>query len=295
MNKIKKPKFKEGDRVLAGDRGANYEAKILKCEGLDDIFKYFIHYQGWDRKHDCWLDESQIESMDGPIIKKSKSNVQVESKVEKQESSESTQSFKKKRTELASLNLIEDEEETKFKLKFNIPCDFKKHLVDEWVIISQETNKRLLKLPCSNTCTVKAIIDSFLEEKKNKLDKLQFKSLKELMSGLLKYFDDSLPRILLYRQERAQYDSLQKSHGSLVPSAIYGGEHLLRLFVRLPRMLQLVYLPSADIQNIHTRLSELIKFLHKHSTEYVNIHHYVAEEESLSVTHSSSSSTKKTK
>ena len=77
------------------------------------------------------------------------------------------------------------------------------------------------------------------------------------MGLLSRYFDDALPRILLYRQvllchchthcrhsltqlsftllycqERSQYDSVKKSHSKLSPSMIYGGEHLLRLFVR---------------------------------------------------------------
>lgn len=332
-----KQKFQVGETVLAGDKGNYYEAKVLKLESLGNIFKYFIHYQGWDRKHDSWLDENNIEPFDNAsklLTSKTSNKVRKNAALKADEptsdgdnsknqsaafdksaaSSKSTteassnrdsssqcpqpqsmdtlQANKKRKKELATTDLIEDDDEKKYKLTFNIPCDLKRHLVDEWVIITQEKNKRLLKLPCKNTSTVRSIIDAFLEEKKVKLDKAQFKWTKELMLSLLRYFDVSLPRILLYRQERGQYDIISKSSEPFLPSAVYGGEHLLRLFVRLPRLLSLVYLQPEDTQNIHTRLSELLKFLHKHSIEYVNIHHYAAENDSFDV---SSSPTKKSK
>lgn len=328
---MKKPKFQVGDKIFAGDKGQHYEAKVLKCESLGNIFKYFIHYQGWDRKHDCWLDESNVEPFDNAsklqlvTAKKVKSKSQLKidksetvhpidadinqiesasfdktlsssistadssnkressSKRQQPQSMETLQANKKRKKELATTDLVEDDDEKNYKLTFNIPCDLKRHLVDEWVIITQEKCKRLLKLPCKNTSTVSSIVHAFLEEKKLKLDKAQFKWTKDLMLSLLKYFDISLPRILLYRQERAQYDAISKSSSSFSPSTVYGGEHLLRLFVRLPRMLSLIFLPAEDVQNIHTRLSELLKFLHKHASEYVNIHHYTAEDDSLIV------------
>jgi len=48
-----------GDIVLAVDNNHLYEAKILRAE-LVGTWKYFIHYQSWGRKFDCWVDEQLI-------------------------------------------------------------------------------------------------------------------------------------------------------------------------------------------------------------------------------------------
>lgn len=374
-NKLK-TKFSVGDKVLAGDKGSYYEAKILKCESMGNSFKYFIHYLTWDRKFDTWLDEALVEpySSSNLNLKLAKSitksnNVKIEKTADTEvvkikdepasvgqrassrkaliadansvdnhdtsslesstlqskkrlsssqyiptatvtasttssssskisintntvETVTTNHTIKKAKKELSSADLVQDEDEDSFPIKFNIPCDLKKHMVDEWVIITQESdeNNRLLKLPCSNNCTVKSIIQAFLEEKKVKLDKSTYKWTNELILGILRYFDEALPRILLYRQERQQYDDLMKLYPHLTPCSLYGGEHLLRLFVRLPRLLSLVFLPANDTQNIQLRLNELLKFLHKHSTEYVNIHHYVSAASSLDTSNTSSSS-----
>jgi len=48
------------------------------------------------------------------------------------------------------------------------------------------------------------------------------------MKGLSCYFDKALPVMLLYNNERQQYQ--EACPNDTVPSAIYGAEHLLRLF-----------------------------------------------------------------
>lgn len=43
-------------------------------------------------------------------------------------------------------------------------------------------------------------------------------------------FDQALPLILLYRQERTQYNLTARALPEKSPSEIYGAEHLLRVF-----------------------------------------------------------------
>lgn len=71
--------------------------------------------------------------------------------------------------------------------------------------------------------------------------------IQEFCTGLLQLFETALPICLLYPQERPQYEALLAEHGrddndgkppSLQLSAVYGCEHLLRLLVRLPVLLQ---------------------------------------------------------
>lgn len=48
------------------------------------------------------------------------------------------------------------------------------------------------------------------------------------MKGLCCYFDKALPVMLLYQNERQQYQ--EACPNDVVPADIYGAEHLLRLF-----------------------------------------------------------------
>lgn len=53
-------------------------------------------------------------------------------------------------------------------------------------------------------------------------------SVEEIMKGLSCYFDKALPVMLLYKNEHQQYQ--EACPANAFPSAIYGAEHLLRLF-----------------------------------------------------------------
>nr|CAB3449636.1 unnamed protein product [Digitaria exilis] len=44
------PSFKEGDRVLAYHGPLLYEAKVQRIENLEDEWRYFVHYLGWNKK-----------------------------------------------------------------------------------------------------------------------------------------------------------------------------------------------------------------------------------------------------
>ena len=59
-------------------------------------------------------------------------------------------------------------------------------------------------------------------------DKRIADSVKEILNGLRCYFDKALPRILLYKSERYQYQKTVMQ--DMFPSDVYGAEHLLRLF-----------------------------------------------------------------
>lgn len=53
-------------------------------------------------------------------------------------------------------------------------------------------------------------------------------SVHEVMQGLQSYFDRALPMMLLYKNERRQYE--KEIADDVPPSNVYGAEHLLRLF-----------------------------------------------------------------
>ncbi|GFR44980.1 hypothetical protein Agub_g6290, partial [Astrephomene gubernaculifera] len=57
----------------------------------------------------------------------------------------------------------------------------------------------------------------------------------EVAGGLRSYFDKALMAVLLYRSERPQ--AMAVLADGRLPSSVYGTEHLLRLFVKLPELL----------------------------------------------------------
>ena len=57
---------------------------------------------------------------------------------------------------------------------------------------------------------------------------------------------------------------MQALAGGLVPSSLYGGEHLLRLLQRLPALLPTGGLAPAALASIEAGLAHFLKFLLRH-------------------------------
>jgi hypothetical protein len=57
----------------------------------------------------------------------------------------------------------------------------------------------------------------------------------DFVNGLVAFFDKSLSHCLLYPCERRQARAALA--GGALPSSLYGGEHLMRMFVKLPELL----------------------------------------------------------
>jgi hypothetical protein len=95
--------------------------------------------------------------------------------------------------------------------------------------------------------------------------------IRDFCQGMLRLFEDALPVCLLYPQERPQYEQLLvASHDQQQkPLAdVYGCEYLLRLFVRLPVLLQAQKVAAKgdnnnDVQYIGPLLTELLVLLQK--------------------------------
>ena len=97
------------------------------------------------------------------------------------------------------------------------------------------------------------------------------------MDGIKIYFDRALGTILLYRYERPQvytslfgqlftdqrcrfqYNEMKEKNPNKKMSEIYGAEHLLRLFVRLPYLLAQTTLDESEMTHIQAKLGEFLK------------------------------------
>ncbi|PWA64889.1 Chromo domain-like protein [Artemisia annua] len=145
-----------------------------------------------------------------------------------------------------------------------IPSTLKKLLVDDWEFINEQD--KFVKLPRSPN--VDEILKEYLEYRSKK-DDMMADSDKEILNGLRCYFDRALPIILLYSKERKQYcESVKKD---VSPSCIYGAEHLLRLFVKLPELLRYVHIEEEVLTCLQEKFHDFLKFLEKkHSSFFVS-------------------------
>lgn len=86
----------------------------------------------------------------------------------------------------------------------------------------------------------------------------------EMVEGIMLLFDQGVPTRLLYGPELIQYDAMesQEELQGRRHANIYGCEHLLRLFVRLPTLLTQEF-PESFLREILPKLNDLIRFLQK--------------------------------
>ena len=82
---------------------------------------------------------------------------------------------------------------------------------------------------------------------------------RDFAGALISYFDAALPRLLLYRQERQQYDLRARGRGA--PSRLYGAEHLVRLIIKLPKLLAQTNLTKGEIPRLKRKIEDLLKYL----------------------------------
>lgn len=345
--KIEKEKpnhFKEGDLVMAADTnftsgGALYSARIIRAHKVDvGLFKYLVHYNGWKRRYDVWMEPAHLALVGDTVAveklqelqekltkgKKGKGKgaasagaastdtssshdatvgVDGEAEVGKKRSTEQDlleedRNIKKNKAVLSASDLVEEREDDVLAMAdMDLPIALKKKLVNEWSLISEKEPRRLIRLP--RTMTVRKIIDEYLEFKKmkEKLGKDEIKEVSEFCESLVIYFDRALPVILLYRHERKQYDNAakymeQKHHSSssssgngrtLMPSDVYGGEHLNRLFVRLAKMLTGVVVKHEELTAFKSNIADFLKFFSKNASLYCVDEDYRGASEALAV------------
>ncbi|CAB5202931.1 unnamed protein product [Rhizophagus irregularis] len=169
----------------------------------------------------------------------------------------------------------DDEEEEEFmnrlEIKIPLPESLKVKLIDDWENVTR--NNALLKLP--RKYTVADILNEYLEFKHNliastannqKSDKDDIHS--EVVQGIKIYFDKTLGNILLYADERQQYVNIRKQFLDKENSEIYGAEHLLRLFVELPRLLAHTTMDQAATETLEEHLIDFLKFIQKNEDQY---------------------------
>ncbi|CAL4888428.1 unnamed protein product [Urochloa decumbens] len=279
------PSFKEGDRVLAYHGPLLYEAKVQRIENLEDEWRYFVHYLGWNKNWDEWVANDRL-------LKLTDENIRKQQELEKNQVVDKTvKSGRSTQHKLkgANADAKADKDDTKNLVKgkkrktqpgteekekrssesllvSQFPLTLKKQLVDDWENVTQLG--KLVKLPRSPT--VDDILKRYLEHRAKKDNKIN-DSYAEILKGLRCYFDKALPAMLLYKKERDQYTEEVK--GDISPSTVYGAEHLLRLFVKLPELLAFVNMEEDALNKLQQKLLDILKFLQKNqSTFFISVY-----------------------
>eukprot|EP00941_MAST-03F_sp_MAST-3F-sp1_P003862 g3862.t1 len=274
--------FSIGEKVfvLHQDSQLMYEAKVLskrsgeenKDEDAEDSAFFFVHYNGWKKKWDEWVPGKDVLAFTEANKKKAK-QLQDARKMgkakenDKRKSNNVLEKKKKKKKKTYGERELEDEDADEAEVRIPLTFTLKKQLVVDWERIVSK--KRTIPLP--RTPTVLEILDQFKDAKKKlNLGAISENAIELLCSGIAQYFDQALPRLLLYRFERPQYNTFfnpkdetfrNESTPNLRPSEFYGAEHLLRLFVKLPQLLVQTGMSSSDMENVQSKIVELAKYM----------------------------------
>ncbi|KAH9663772.1 protein MRG1 [Citrus sinensis] len=278
--------FSEGERVLAYHGPCIYEAKVQKAELRKKEWRYYVHYlksllslghlaNSWDEwvgvdrllKHteENVMKQQALQKKQGAdrssksgrsAQTKQKSSTDV--KVEKEDIKSYVAKGKKRKSDSGT---EKDNVSVEKLVKIQIPSTLKKQLVDDWEFVNQQD--KLVKLP--RLPNVDDILTKYLQYRSKK-DGMMTDSIGEILKGIRCYFDKALPVMLLYKKERQQYHDLVVDNVS--PSTIYGAEHLLRLFVKLPELLAYVNIEDETLIRLQQKMIDFLKFMQKNQSTF---------------------------
>eukprot|EP01090_Pellita_catalonica_P009078 TRINITY_DN20145_c0_g1_i1.p1 TRINITY_DN20145_c0_g1~~TRINITY_DN20145_c0_g1_i1.p1 ORF type:complete len:279 (+),score=55.43 TRINITY_DN20145_c0_g1_i1:34-870(+) len=259
--KTEKQKFSEGEKIFAHHQGLVYEAKILdveyRTESAIGVRKpyYLIHYQGWKDRWNEYVPEDLILKYNEKN-KKLKRKLYEDTKQREQKKAKMkivTRGSRKRKASAVSRDTFPIEIPSKLKVIL---------LADREKIVTLH----LISLPAK--VTVADILLQFSEKNRAKEEETNENYFDEVAEGLRRYFDIALGNMLLYRFERAQFGDLKKKHSKKDPSAIYGAEYLLRLFVKLPILLSNIALDEKSSTILQEKLTDFLSFLEANEKQF---------------------------
>ncbi|KAJ4701689.1 MRG family protein, putative isoform 1 [Melia azedarach] len=270
--------YEENERVLAFHNLHVYEAKVRKVEYRTKQWRFFVHYLGWNKNWDEWVgvdrlmkDTEANRHRQQVINKKQGPEKNVKPGRVSQMKPRSSNVGRGKKRKNDALGKEKSSMPTENFLNIQIPPTLKKQLVDDCEFITHLG--KLVKLP--RTPNVDDILEKYCKYRSKK-DGLIADSTGEIVKGLRCYFDKALPIMLLYKSERQQYEEAVAADVS--PSTVYGAEHLLRLFVKLPELLVHAKIEEETLMLLQQKLVDFLKFLQKHQSAFFLASYHAAED-----------------
>lgn len=264
--------FVVDDVVLAYHGSLLYEARVLDVEADEGqpAKAYLVHFQGWRKS---WDEKVTAER----VYEHNHVNLKVAHKL--------LNGAKMRQQALYPVNAEKEDPAKQVNAPpsappnalFQIPTPLQRQLVDDWEFVTKE--RKLVPLP--RELSVQGVLHKWINGRRQSTDK----ATREVAEGLQAYFDVALPKLLLYKFERPQYNSIfhtgTPSDVTILPSAVYGAEHLLRLILKLPFLLDTTDVPKDTMETIAEKVNELAKYLQKNGRVLFLTEYQAADEEYL--------------
>ncbi|KAJ7592984.1 MRG-domain-containing protein [Mycena floridula] len=281
------PTFEENERCLCYHGPLIFEAKVIQVEDFEAGTTptgvvgrhYRVHYKNWKDCWDDWLTPNQVlklneknKAMQESLLAEARAqaNRVIVTKPQGKDHAGSSKSG----AEMAGNKRAREDSDSGMNLL--VPEALKNQLLDDWEAVT--TNNLVVTLP--RTPTTLEILTEFEEYiKSTKPPHLREpeKLIHTVVQGLRAYFEKSLDPInhtLLYRNERPQYEQMRREYflnhkveigKEPSMSMMYGAEHLLRMLVTMP---QLVEKSEIDLESrglISDYTNELMVYMEEHS------------------------------
>ena len=159
-------------------------------------------------------------------------------------------------------------EQEEAEIRVELSASLKRELITQWERVTLQGE--LLSLPRSVTAS--EVLRRFEADAKKKARSAEQAALAAACAaGLKAYFDGALYSSLLYAEERAQAEAALVSHKNTKkrePSEVYGAEHLLRLFVKLPELVPLRDMDAAAAKAVQTKLAEVLRWMQRNAAAH---------------------------
>eukprot|EP00308_Calcidiscus_leptoporus_P024889 CAMPEP_0119375646 /NCGR_PEP_ID=MMETSP1334-20130426/36527_1 /TAXON_ID=127549 /ORGANISM="Calcidiscus leptoporus, Strain RCC1130" /LENGTH=332 /DNA_ID=CAMNT_0007394011 /DNA_START=26 /DNA_END=1021 /DNA_ORIENTATION=- len=269
--------FKEEQAVYAYHGPLLYKATIKECvsrtaPGGSPLVKlYLVSYDGVNQHWDEWVPESRVladtkeaEKLQKERIKEFNRAVKKRARAAtEQQASSSAPPHKKRMAEKGAPSDKNDEMLiNEIKETLRLPQAMKLRLIDDWERISRE--RKLVPLPRDQT--IATLLDDFVATKAKRTSHERLYT--EVCDGMRSFFNQALPQVLLYKYERKQMRDVRDEHKEKTYVELYGAEHMLRLFVKLPELLVHCKLQREHMSVLLSKLTELLKFMQAHKSKY---------------------------
>jgi len=211
-------------------------------ETKDFAYWYHVHYIGWSKNHDSWLEEKDLIKYDVDLLTGGTSAAADEARRKAKEAAEA-----KRQKQLLS--------EIPAQLRLRIPWRLKSIVLDDYERVMQQG--KCLPLPRPNHCrpSVATIVTEWKDariteaEETDREDAEEIKEQAEIVAeGLISYFNNALRQLLLYQPEvQVTGEALD---GGASPADVCGAEHLVRLFVKLPELVSVAMMTQGDASKV---------------------------------------------
>ncbi|KAL1520221.1 hypothetical protein AB1Y20_023691 [Prymnesium parvum] len=253
--------FELGAHVLAYHGPLIYQALVRDrvtregIEGAGRLKIYLIHYEGWNERWDEWVAESRLleDNEDNAALQKERVR-EFQRAHKRRWNNKELESSKRPKGEELPLHDVRE--------ALRLPHSMKLKLLEDWERITRE--RKLVPLPRSPS--ISDFLEEFLQTKAKRSSHERLYG--EVVDGVQSYFNQTLGALLLYKYERKQHSDITKEHMSKPLVEIYGVEHLLRLYVKLPELLNQCSLQKEHMTVLVSKLVELLKFMQANKAKY---------------------------